>query len=67
MESDKIPQETKDKLRAKYQTLNPVQLHRDMKKKLAKIYHIMKQEQFVNSVTVLNHATPLPDPLFGNT
>lgn len=67
MESDKIPTETKKKLQAQYQTLNPAQLQRDLKKKLAKIYEIMKHKQLINSVTVTYHATPLPDYLFGNT
>ncbi|KKQ38803.1 MAG: hypothetical protein US54_C0003G0031 [Candidatus Roizmanbacteria bacterium GW2011_GWA2_37_7] len=65
--SDKLSQTIKDTVTAQYKTLNPAQLHRDLKKKLDKIYRIMKQKQLTSSVTVAYHATPLPDYLLGNT
>jgi len=49
MESDKISKETKDRLKHEYQRLNPAQLQRNLKRKLADI-------QDYRSVTVFNLA-----------
>jgi len=51
MESDKISQEVKDKLKAEYSRLNPAELQRNLRKKL-------RQIKEYRSVTVLNQATP---------
>lgn len=40
MESDQIPQETKDRLKAIYLTLNPAELKRNIEEKLAKLYRV---------------------------
>jgi len=49
IESDKISDETKDKLKKEYMRLNPAQLQRNLRKKLDKI-------QDYRSVTVFNLA-----------
>ncbi|MEI6811128.1 MAG: hypothetical protein WCK60_03725 [Candidatus Nomurabacteria bacterium] len=67
LESDTIPQSTKDGLTAQYQTLNPAKLQRDLSKKLDNVYRLMKQKKLGSSVTELYHATPLPDSALGNT
>lgn len=67
LESVTIPETVKEQLRVQYKTLNPAQLHRNLKRKLDIIYRIMKQKKLVSSVTVAYHATPLPDSLSGNT
>jgi len=45
MESDRIPQETKDKLKAQYAQLNPAELQRNLQKKLRHIQILMKQQK----------------------
>lgn len=63
MESDKIPQETKEQLCRQYQQLNPVALQRTLKKKLDTIYRLMKQKkthQFGNSCLSCNALARLP-------
>ncbi len=67
LSSATIPKKTKQELRAQYNTLNPAQLQRNLKKKLECIYRLMKQKKLISSVTLAYHATPLPDYLLSNT
>ncbi|NTU47334.1 transposase family protein [Candidatus Roizmanbacteria bacterium] len=62
-----VTEEAKQKLRSQYDTLNPAELQRNLKKKLDIIYRKLRQKKIISSVTPLYHATPLPDFLFGNT
>jgi hypothetical protein len=55
LESDKISEEVKDKLKAEYMRLNPAELQRNLRKKL-------KQIKEYRSVTVLNLATTSDNP-----
>jgi hypothetical protein len=55
MESDKISEEVKIKLKAEYMRLNPAELQRNLRKKL-------KQIKQYRSVTVLNLATTSDNP-----
>lgn len=55
MESDKISEEIKTKLKAEYERLNPAELQRNLRKKL-------KQIKQYRSVTVLNLATTSDNP-----
>ena len=45
MESDRIPQETKDKLKGQYTQLNPAELRRKLQKKLRHIQALMEQQK----------------------
>jgi len=79
LESDRIPQETKDKLKTQYAQLNPAELQRNLQKKLRHIQSLMKQQKEVQkiyqlmkkqrcrSVTLLYHAMALPKISLGNS
>lgn len=62
IQSDKIPQDVKEKLKQQYQSLNPAALQRSLQAKLQHIQTLMNTKKIQNhpnnSVTVLKQATP---------
>jgi len=71
IESDRIPQETKDKLNIQYTQLNPAELQRNLQKKLRHIQSLMKQQKEVQKniqinekieVSLGNTSIPCNDP-----
>ena len=56
MESDKISKETKDRLKHEYQRLNPAQLQRNLKRKLADIQDYRSVTVFNLAMTGINNA-----------
>jgi len=59
MESEHIPQITKNKLRALYLSLNPAQLKRDIDEKLNKLYKIYQKKNNVEEIEPCKRQRPL--------
>ena len=58
MESSHIPDETKSKLQAIYNSLNPAQLKRGIEKKLKKLYRVYQEKNNIEEVKPCKKQTP---------